>query len=184
MTTRLIIASVTVLVFFIIIYRGNKQMKLRDTILENMARIENAEVEHIGYVSYHGGYPQIPKPQKLNIALSDEYFLMVTNEGIRGKINYVRVKKCYKFITKKTPDLRGKSVVLWGPFLGIFMKPKIRHFVVVNYLDVNREENNILIECKDNTELGIINDKIQKSWKSYKWRNAKELNTKTNGVKL
>ncbi len=184
MTKWLIIGSVSVLTFLIIIYRGNRQIKCRDTILENMARIDNNEIEHIGYVSYQGGYPPIPKPQKLNIALSDDYLLMVTKEGIKGKVDYSRWIKCDKFTTKKNPDLRGKSVVLWGPFLGIFLKPKIRHFMVINYLDVNREENNILIECKDLSELDLINEKLENRLSSYKWRNAKELNEKRSASKL
>lgn len=175
----IITSAISTLIFLVIIYRGNKQVKDRDAILENVTRIENCEIEHIGYFSYHGGYPQIPKPQKMNIALSDDYLLMVTKEGIKGKVDYARFRKCYKFTTKKHPDLRGRSVVLWGPFLGIFLKPKIKHFMVINYLDINEEENNILLECKEPNELEMINEKVEKSWKSYKWRKAKESNLKT-----
>ncbi len=183
MAKWLIITSIiSTLIFLIIIYRGNQQVKRRDTVLENVARIENCEIEHIGYFSYHGGYPQIPKPQKMNIALADDCFLMITNEGIKGKVDYARFKKYDKFTTKKNPDLRGKSVVLWGPFIGIFLKPKIRHFMVINYLDINNEHNNILLECKDVNELEMLNEKLKNRWSSYKWRNAKELNVKTRAV--
>lgn len=180
----IITSSISTLIFLIIIYRGNKQVKCRDSILENMARVENSEIEHIGYLSYQGGFSQIPKPQKMNIALSDDYLVMVTKEGIKGKVDYARFRKCDKFTTKKHPDLRGRSIVLWGPLVGAFLKPKIRHFMVINYLDINKEENNILLECKDANELEMINEKVEKTWKSYKWRHAKESNLKTVAGKL
>lgn len=175
----IITICISTLIFLIIIYRGNKQVKQRDAILENVARIENCPIEQIAYLSYHGGFPQIPKPQKMNIALTDDHLVMITKEGIIGKVDYARFKKCDKFTTKKNPDLRGKSIVLWGPFVGIFLKTKTRHFIVINYLDINKEKNNILLECKDSNELELINKAMVEAWESYKWRKAKQSNLKT-----
>ncbi len=175
----IITSGISTLLFLIILYRGNKQVKHRDSIFENVAKIDDCEIEHIGYLSYHGGYPQIPKPQKMNIALSNDYMLMVTKEGIQGKVDYAKFRKCDKFTTRKRPDLKGRSIVLWGPFMGIFLKPKIRHFIVVNYLDINGEQNNVLLECKEADELEMVNEKVERAWKSYKWINSKELKLKS-----
>lgn len=147
MSTGLILGGAVLVSFAILTIRGDKKVKDREKIFQEIKLKENITAETLGFMAYHGGFPPIPKPQKLNIAIADDGLLLFTNQGTSGKIEFNNFKKVEKFTTRKHPDLKGKSIVLWGPFVGLFLKPKIRHFIVVKYKDMRDVENNLLVEC-------------------------------------
>lgn len=176
MDNWLIMAAAVMLSLLILFYRGNKKLAFNKTVLENTARINHIDINNMVNVSYHGGYPHIPKPQKMYIGLSDEYLLLLTNEGATGKIYFDKWNKIDKFTIRKEPDLKGRSIVLWGPFVSLLNKASIRHFVFVNYQDINGQENNILIEHNDISKVQEIFERFSTSWEQYKWRSNKKTN--------
>lgn len=160
MSSGLIIGGAVLLSLIILTIRGDKKVKEREKIFEEIKSKEKTSAEILAFLSYHGGFPLIPKPQKLNIALADDGLLLFTNQGVSGKVEFSCCKKLEKFSTRKNPDLKGKSIVLWGPFIGLFLKPKIRHFIVLNYEDMRGLDNNLLLEASDNKEQENVFRKI------------------------
>lgn len=147
MSSGLIIGGALLVSISFLTIRGDKEVKKREKLFEEIKLKEDASAKILGFMAYHGGFPPIPKPQKLNIAVADDGLLLFTNQGVSGKIDFACFQKVEKFTTRKHPDLKGKSIVLWGPFVGLFLKPKIRHFIVVKYKDIRSMNNNILVEC-------------------------------------
>jgi len=164
----LVVAGVGLLTFLMLFLRGNKLLVEREKLLEKLGKEDGTSVEHLAVVSYHGGYPPLPKPQKLNIAVSDQYMVLMNRNGEIGKINFNTWADIDKFTTRKNPDMKGKSIVLWGPMVGIFLRPKLRHFVVVNYTDVNDCDNNLLIELPNEEEMRKTFDRLSAAWNAYR----------------
>ncbi len=156
----LIASGIIFLMLIVMFLRGHQIAKAKEKMVERVTKVENDRAQILGYLPYHGGLPSIPKPQKLNIATTNDSLLLFTNEGVSEKVIYEKCKKVEKFTTRKSPDLKGKSIVLWGPFVGIFLKPKIRHFIVLNYQDGHHKENNLLLETDSKTEQDKIYEKI------------------------
>lgn len=162
-----VIAGAFMLSLFILYRRGNRKLKLKQNILDNSARIYHIKIDDMVYVSYHGGYPPIPKPQKLYIGLLDDYLLLLTDEGVTGKVFINKCNKIDKFTTSKGPSMKGRSIVLWGPFVSLFNKIIIRHFILVNYQDIDGQENNILIEHGDIDRMQYLYGKLDELWKKH-----------------
>lgn len=160
MGSGLILGGAVLISFIVLTIRGDKKVKDKKKIFEEIKLKMKISAEILAFLSYHGGVPLIPKPQKLNVALADDGLLLFTNQGASGKIDFSCCKKVEKFSTRKNPDLKGKSIVLWGPFVGLFLRPKIRHFIVVKYKDMRGLENNLLLEAGDNKELESVFRKI------------------------
>jgi len=130
-------------------YRGNRVMAKRSKILNNTG--DDFSQEELTPLSYHGGMPNMPKPQKLNMALSDaaEYLLFFNTKGEQERIYYKDCHKVEKIVTRHDPDMKGKSVVLWGPLIGFLVKVKFRYYIVIGYTDCTNNNNNILLECDE-----------------------------------
>ena len=130
-------------------YRGDRLMKAREKLLNETTRIENIPDKDVYTLSYHGGIPKMPNPQKLSIALTNEYMLMFNDKGDKEKVYFSDCYKIDKIVTRHDPDLKGKSIVLWGPLVGFFLKVKFRYYIVMEYNDSANNTNNILIECEE-----------------------------------
>ena len=148
-------------------YRGDKILKARQRLLEDTTRIKSICDQDVYEVSYHGGIPNIPKAQKLYLALADEYFLFFNNKGDEQRVYYSNCFKVDKIITRHDPDLKGRSIVLWGPLIGLFLKVNFRYYIVIEYKDSTNKDNNILIECKDDMHQELL-AKMKKHYKAAK----------------
>ncbi|MEA4926447.1 MAG: hypothetical protein VB084_14215 [Syntrophomonadaceae bacterium] len=145
-------------------YRGNKLMKAQERLLEETTRIEDIPDEDVFKVSYHGGIPEMPQPKKLNMAFTNEYLLFFNDKGDKNKIYFTSCRKVEKIVTRHDPDLKGKSIVLWGPLVGIFLRVKFRYYIVIDYIDSTNNKNNILLECEANVHKELyanINERYQ-----------------------
>ncbi|EHQ89413.1 hypothetical protein [Desulfosporosinus youngiae] len=142
-----IIGGIAIIVIGWTWYRGNNMIKSRESLICEITRVGNINAKDIYYLSYHGGVPAIPKPQKLNIAIANQYILLFNDKGDNEKIYFRSFRKIDKLTTRKGPNLKGKSIVLWGPFVGLFLQVKLRYFIIIEYLDSNNQNNNILFEC-------------------------------------
>lgn len=150
-----------------ILFRGNKIIKARDRLLKENTRIENIDDKDVYYLSYHGGIPRISKPQKLYIALTNKYILFFNDKGAKEKIFFESCSKIDQFVTSHKPDLKGKSIVLWGPLAGLFLTVKFRYYIIIEYMDINYEKNNILFECNSNNHK-LLYEGINSSYRKAK----------------
>jgi hypothetical protein len=128
-------------------YRGYRNLQAITRLNDRIAK-EYHIVEQLGSVSYHGGLPQLPKPVALKVGLASDSLVIYTTKGASDCVGFERIRKVDRFTTRRKADLRHQSVVLWGPLAPMVFKDKIRHFMVINYLDVNNDENNILFESR------------------------------------
>jgi len=88
METALLVCAVTVTCLGFFCYRGKRVLQRRKSFFQHISEIDKTELEYHGYLSYHGGLPEIPKPQKLNIAVSKDYLMLfskTTRFGMRSK---------------------------------------------------------------------------------------------------
>lgn len=164
----LIILGVSIFSVVWILYRGNKIMKNREMILKDATC--NIKPEDMIFLVYHGGIPELPKPQKLNLGLSDEYLLFFNDRGEYERIFYQECHNVDKIVTRHVPDTKGKSVVLWGPLIGFLLKVRYRYYIVIEYKDSMDKKNNILLECNQNNHLSLfekIRNNIRKKTTSF-----------------
>ena len=96
-------------------YRGKQALERRKSFFEHISEIDETELEYLDYISYHGGLPEIPKPQKLNIAVAKDYLLLFSNPTRFCKVAFGRWRDIETFSTKLKKDPRKQSLVLWGP---------------------------------------------------------------------
>ena len=156
-----LIVTIPFLIFIIMIYRGHKVFRMREAILK---KIENEGNEILGqpeYVSYHGGYPDIPKPQKLSIAMSNEYLFFITNRGEIGRSIIKRWHKIETFSTSGKCICNQRSSFLSYPS-NIISSGRIRNFIDIHYTDSNDNDNHILIEPNNSNQLKFILNTLNK----------------------
>ncbi|MFB3924757.1 MAG: hypothetical protein ACE14T_01775 [Syntrophales bacterium] len=170
MNAMIIAVIVLGMTFTVLFFYGHRVLKIRQKQLEEIGRAEHEEVREISYVSYHGGLPELPKPQKLALALSNGNLFFITNKGERAKLPMDNCLKIEKFSTLRKHDVKRRSMVLWGPFNNIMFKDHIRHFIAINYRDgrSGSSDNNVLIEHADQDQRDVIFEEISESWKNYR----------------
>lgn len=139
-----------------------KQLQMKCIDDKVLAEVNNGEL--IGRVVYHGGMPQLPKPSSLALGVLQEALLLWNCRGEKAVIDFERWLKCEKITMETRPNVRGMPVTLLGPLIFLFGRPKIRYFLVVNYLDCNDEENNILLECRGEVDQQNVYDILHNRW--------------------
>lgn len=144
--TIAVIVMIATFIFFF--FHGNRVLKKRRKLIEEIMENEHKEIREISYVAYHGGLAELSKPQKLTLALSDDELLLVTNKGEKASLPMRNWLKLEKFTTSRKHDVKQRSMVVWGPFNNIMFKDQIRHFIVINYRDDQdgSPDNHLLIE--------------------------------------
>ncbi|MDD4236962.1 MAG: hypothetical protein PHT62_00195 [Desulfotomaculaceae bacterium] len=146
---KAILIGVAVLVVLTISYLRGRS-KLREVEQADQHFTEKFQIDELlGSVSYQGGFPQIPRPTPLKVGLADGSLVLYSLKGEAGAIPYQRIKKIDHFTTCTKANLKNKSVVFWGPFAPMIFKDKYRHFTRINYIDIDNDENNLLLELKD-----------------------------------
>jgi len=154
----------------ILVHKGNKVVKRQQELIDQLAARDGTTIEQLSYVSYHGGFPDIPTPQKVNISLSDDYLVLATNKGECGKLPFSSWKKIETFTSLRKHDPKDRSMVLFGPFNNLLFKDTMRHFIVINHEDCMGQDNNLLIEHKDPKICGDIFRKLDSGFRKFKLR--------------
>ena len=113
-----------------------------------MREIDKTDLEYLDYVSYHGGLPEIARPQKLNIAVSRDYLLLFPNTTRFCKVALGRWHDIETFTTKLKYDPKKQSLILWGPLSHLLHKDMSRHFIVIRYVDTENQENHLLLSIR------------------------------------
>ncbi|MDR7868235.1 MAG: hypothetical protein RIN56_15670 [Sporomusaceae bacterium] len=156
-----------VIVLIALYYIGKrKQMQTKCVDDKVLTEVNNAKV--IGRIIYHGGMPQMPKPSSLAAGVLPDSLLLWNHRGEKAIINFARWIQCEKLTMELRPNTRGLLITLLGPLVFLFTKHKIRHFIVIKYLDCNDEENNILFECNGETNQQHVYDILHNSWQGVK----------------
>ena len=157
---------IAVVVFFavsaVLVYRGHQVIKLRESLLHKAAKA-GGPVEQLAYVSYHGGFPEIPTPQKLVIAASREHLFLVTNKGEVGKSSFAYWNKLEKFTSLKKQDYKQQVSFLWNP-LCFIQNEKKRHFLVIHYSDSRNQDSYMLFEHNDPNKMNGIFDSLKRKF--------------------
>jgi hypothetical protein len=164
--------TIALLVFMataaIILVNGNRILRKRRKYIETIA--EQEEIKELAYVSYHGGFPALPKPQKLTLAVSDKVLYFVTNDGQSVRFPMPCWQKLEKFTTKRKHDVKQRSMILWGPFNNVMFKDQIRHFITINFVDEQSgsPDNHVLIENGNPEQCDKIFNDLDGLWKNYR----------------
>jgi hypothetical protein len=124
--------------------------------------------EQLGSVSYHGGFPTIPRPTPLKVGLAGSSLVIYSLKGEAGTIPLNSINKIEHFTTRTKADLKNKSVVFWGPLGPMLFKDKYRHFTVIKYTDINNNENNLLLELKDSGSCREFSGQLTECWRGFK----------------
>jgi hypothetical protein len=167
MDTLIITAATILMVMGGLYLRGNRIIKLQEEKLEKIAEQRGKDMDMLGRCSYHGGFPQIPKPQKLTTAMTDNDLILLTGKGQVETLPLDRWQEIDMFSTHTKPDRRKRSVILWGPFNQMFSSDQRRHFIVIKYQDSDDLDNHLLIEYAGPDESRITFEKLKAGWNQY-----------------
>ncbi len=166
MGTVLLVCAIAVACLGFFGYRGKQVLRRRESFFQRIRESDKTELEYLGYISYHGGLPEIPKPQKLNIAVSKDYLLLFSNTTRFGKVAFGRWHEIETFTTKRKQDPRKQSLVLWGPLSHLLHKDTVRHFIVIHYIDTENQENHLLLEHPDQERLKELYERLSSAYKN------------------
>lgn len=171
MSFWVVIAGIFILFLGVAYFRGDRKLKE----IKKVESLVNEKLENVkaGEVTYQGGFPPMPKPTQVTVGVSEDYMVLYDFKGTCGKVDFGQVKKIEKITTRKRPDTRGRSFVLWGPLVPLLLKVKIQHFIVINYIDVNQEENNVLFQSKDAAQINKVYEELNSRWHKYKKKEPK-----------
>jgi hypothetical protein len=168
-TTLLVCAIVMVACLGFFGFRGTRAIQRRELFFQHICEIDKTELEYLDYVSYHGGLPEIPKPQKLNIAVSRDYLLLFSNTIRFCKVAFGRWQDIETFTTKL--DAKKQSLVLWGPLSPLLHRDTVRHFIVIHYIDAENQENHLLLEHPNPERLKELYERLSSEHKSFRRKN-------------
>ncbi len=166
MGTVLVVCAIAVACLGFFGYRGKQALQRRESFFQHIRETDKTELEYLGYISYHGGLPEIPKPQKLHIAVSRDYLLLFPNTTRFGKVAFDRWREIETFTTKRKQDPRKQSIVLWGPLSHFLHKDIVRNFIVIHYIDAEDQENHLLFEHPDPERLKEIYERLSSAYKN------------------
>jgi hypothetical protein len=168
METVVIIFTIASAWIAVLVHKGNRVVKRQQELIRQLAVADGKAIEELSFVSYHGGLPAIPIPQKINLALSDDYLVLVTNKGEYGKVPFSSWKKIETFTTLRKHDPKDRSMVLFGPFNNLLFKDAVRHFIAINHEDSNGQDNNLLLEHKDPKVCEDLYMKLDSGFRKFK----------------
>lgn len=146
-TAIIMLAVMTIIVYF---YKsGQKRVKMMETTILATERSISRQHQNpffLGRVSYHGGFPPIPKPAVLRLAVVEDGAIFYDETGRCEKSHFRTWFGIDKFCTRSKSNPGIKSVFA-GPFAGMFRQDRLRYFIVIKYFDVDGQKNNILLEA-------------------------------------
>jgi len=166
METALLVCAIAVACLGFFGYRGQRVLQRRESFFQHIRKIDKTELEYLGSISYHGGLPEIPKPQKLNIAVSKDYLLLFSNTTRFCKVAFGRWHDIETFTTRRKKDARKQSLVMWGSMSHLLHKDMVRHFIVVHYIDTENQENHLLLDHPDKERLKELYERLSSAYKN------------------
>lgn len=148
---------------------GKKKRTAHVNAVETTANLitQEHQGELVGLVAYQGGLSQLPKPCFLYLGVAEDGLVFYEKERFAAKLEFGDCVNAEKFSVKSKSGNFMKSTVMLGPLVPILFKDKIRHFLTVEYRDMDNEENHILLEITDKKLQSEIYDKVFAGLKKY-----------------
>jgi hypothetical protein len=143
----IIIAGVVVLALVFLFFRGDKTAKQKNALNKQIEDIYGPMTEVVEDVSYQGGFPQMPKPARLNLGMTESELVLFDKAGNNGSIEYDKIKKVDSFTTRKERK-RKFGIVAYGPLALVLNKPNMRYFFIAEYKDINEEDNIMMVTVR------------------------------------
>ena len=140
--------TVLILVILLLVFRvgyrqWTKQMQMTEIAFQKV-KSSFPEAQWTGSISYQGGLPEYPKPSLMNLALDTQHLILFKDDEF-FQIEFKKIRKIEKFVTLRKDPGYGKSRTFMGPFANLFYKDEELHFIAIQYLDCNAEQNAILL---------------------------------------
>jgi hypothetical protein len=145
----ILIAGAMVMLIVHVGYRKMQQVMSRDASCAEKLGQKFGSIKILSPVVYHGGLPDHPKPSRLQLALVDNGLLLFDGCGYHIVIDRLDCRAFDFFTIRQQSRNVLKSAVLFGPFTNMLFKDKLRHMISINYLDINREDNNLLLSVEE-----------------------------------
>ena len=142
---------------------GYKQQKKAAAATEKIDREilnRNPGTDLMGQISYHGGFPQMAKPSVLQLGLTKDGLIIYDYKGWSGKVYCRDWHGVERFTVLAKANTAGKSTVVLGPLVPLFFQDKLRHFIAIQYTDINGQENHLLFELDNETMQKKIFEKL------------------------
>lgn len=158
-----IIVALSVIALIAVGLLGYKQQKKAAAATEKIDREilnRNPGVDLMGQISYHGGFPQMAKPSVLQLGLTKDGLIIYDYKGWSGKVYYRDWHGVERFTVLAKANTAGKSTVVLGPLVPLFFQDKLRYFIVIQYTDINEQENHLLFELSSETMQKKIFEKL------------------------
>jgi hypothetical protein len=162
MNYKMVAIGVLVLGFLAILYRGDRNLKARNRAAEQVENSYGSLIEIFDNVVYQGGFPPMPKPARLNLGITESELILFDKAGNNGGIPYDSIRKLDRFTTKNVRKHKF-GLMAYGPLALILNNPTFRHFLVVEYIDVNAEKNNMVVMLKTRE----LSEKLHDTLKPY-----------------
>ena len=178
---QVLIIGVVLLILCFGMYRSNKLLKKKEKPKKEIEKMYES-VDILGDVIYQGGYPLMPKPAHLKVGFTDSSMVLFDKKGNSGQIEYSKFRKIDKF-TVSPPKTRRYSLMAWGPLALYFNRPTFQHFIVVSYIDIDNDYNNIVFLIPNEEIRNQYFESIQRNYRRMKTSRAKAVN-KCNCQKL
>ena len=161
-----IVAAIIVAGVSVFFFRGSVKLKAIARVDERITK-ENDNALIMKRLIYHGGFPPIPKPTRLNLGLSKDAIILYSDDGNDGKVFFEDFKKIEKFSTLRKRE-KQRSMFFWAPIALMFVKEKTQHFVAIKYTDGDRDINHIVLEARDYDELNRLYQFVDNAWDGFK----------------
>lgn len=174
MSYQVIIIGVVLLILGFSMYRSSKLLKEKEKIDKEINNMHGS-MNILGDVIYQGGFPPMPKPAHLTIGLTGSYMVLIDKKGRSGRIEYDRFRKIDKFTTSP-PNTKKYSLIAWGPLAMYFNRPTYQHFIVISYIDVDNDLNNLVFMIRDEENRNELFKSIQNCYKPMMSSKVKAVN--------
>ncbi|MBP2656182.1 MAG: hypothetical protein H6Q73_3751 [Firmicutes bacterium] len=128
---------------------GYKKKKKADNVISQITNellFQNPHTELLGPMTYHGGFPPMPKPSVLQMGVNHDNLILYNYQGWSDKVNVRDWCSVEKFTVQKKADYVVGSVTLLGPLVPLFFRDTFKYFITIKYIDIDREENHLVLE--------------------------------------
>jgi len=163
---------ITILVVVAVSYlynSGHEKLKKREISIRRIEwsiRQQHENVIFLGRVSYHGGFPPIPRPITIMLGMVEDGVVFYDENGRYEKTSCKDWVGLDKFCIQNKSHIGCKRETM-RPLAGVFIKNELRYFIVIKYFDVDKQKNNILFEVNNRESQQFIYDKIYDKILSY-----------------
>lgn len=136
-----LLVGVYIIGYYRKVHRDKKFSEWKENIKKN-----NLGTELLGTVIYHGGYPPMAKPSRVEVGVHKDYLLLYNYSGWSARVPASTWKNIESFTTFKKNDYILGGITALGPFYNLIFKNQRKNFITIEYIDVDNDENCIVLQ--------------------------------------